>query len=112
VLSLEYPAGQGVCVAGQVVIVTVRVTGTVVTSVDVDCTPPVDAEPELERGRCEEVDTDEPPLVVVAEAGGSDDGGTAHPAEPHAQYDDVVANVDEYVVAGQFDTSLWHDVTT
>lgn len=36
-LSLECPDGQGVIVAGQLVIVEVLTTDTVVTSVDVDC---------------------------------------------------------------------------
>ncbi|KAL8942961.1 MAG: hypothetical protein Q9216_001376, partial [Gyalolechia sp. 2 TL-2023] len=49
---------------------------------------------------------------VDTKAGGSDEGGRAHPADPHAQYDDVLANVDEYVVAGQFDKSPEHDVVT
>lgn len=69
-------------VFGQVVMVEVRVTGTVVTSVDVDCVPPADVEPRPEA----DVDT---------EAGGSGKGGITHPADPHAQYDDGLANVDE-----------------
>lgn len=80
-------------VLGQVVIVEVRVTGTVVMRVEVDCVPPGAVE-----------------AVVGTEAGGSDEGGMTHPADPQAQYDDALANVDEYVVAGQFDTPLEHEV--
>ncbi|KAL8937728.1 MAG: hypothetical protein Q9211_003541 [Gyalolechia sp. 1 TL-2023] len=93
--------------------VKVRVMGTVVTSVEVDCTPPADVElvSEVDVGvgtdRVADNDAD-----VDTGAGGSDEGGITHPADPHAQYDDVLANVDEYVVAGQFDTSLEHDVVT
>ncbi|KAL9003180.1 MAG: hypothetical protein Q9188_003947 [Gyalolechia gomerana] len=91
--------------------VEMRVTDTVVTSVEVGCTPAVDVEPvpEVDVGCEREVVADDD-ADVDTEAGGSDEGGITHPADPHAQYDDAVANVDEYVVAGQFDTSLEHDV--